>query len=61
MVDQVTIQTIGVLVAASSVLIGVVYYILQMREQNKNRQAQLFMQIYNHYLDKITDDARAGQ
>jgi len=56
MVDQITVQTIGVLVAASSVLIGVVYYILQMKEQNKNRQAQLFMQIYNHYLDRISDD-----
>jgi hypothetical protein len=56
LVDQLTLQTISIIVAASSVLVGVAYNILQMREQNKNRQAQLLMQIYNHYLDKISDE-----
>ena len=53
---MVDVQTIGVLATATSVSLAAIYYIFQMREQNKNRQAQLFMQIYNHYLDKISDD-----
>jgi hypothetical protein len=47
MVDQITIQTLGVLVAASGVLIGVAYYIVSIRNQVQTRQAQLFMNLYN--------------
>jgi hypothetical protein len=50
------VQTVSVLIATASVTLAAAYYILQMREQNKNRQAQLFMQIYSHYLDKIVED-----
>ena len=47
MVDQITIQTLGVLVTASGVLIGVAYYIVSIRNQVQTRQAQLFMNLYN--------------
>jgi hypothetical protein len=45
---MVDIQTIGVLVTATSVTIAAIYYIITLRSNNKTRQAQLFMQIYSH-------------
>jgi len=41
-------QTIGVLVAATSVVIGMVTWIIQNRESNITNQARLLMQINNH-------------
>lgn len=63
MVDQLTIQTIGVGIAVVSVVIGVVNSILMSRREDRRRelslrnqeitletrQAQLFMALYEHY------------
>lgn len=62
MVDQLTIQTIGVGIAVVSVVIGVVNSILMSRREDRRkelslrnqeitletRQAQLFMALYEH-------------
>ena len=54
MVDQMTLQTIGILLTAVTVSIAAIYYTLTLRYtkrsqdlQLETRQAQLFMQIYN--------------
>ena len=49
---MVEVETIGVLVAAASVVIGLVYYIFTTRITLQTRQAQLFMQLYNKWQDK---------
>ncbi|MHA2380835.1 MAG: DUF4760 domain-containing protein [Candidatus Thorarchaeota archaeon] len=41
------IQTISVVIAAASVVIGVVTWVIQIREGNKMNQARLLMQINN--------------
>lgn len=43
---MINIQTISVSLAALSILIAATYYTLTVRNQNRTRQAQLFMQIY---------------
>jgi hypothetical protein len=64
----VDITEISAMVAAAGVLVAVVYYILDVRNQTKvrqdlarqretdleTRQAQLFMQLYDHYYDRDT-------
>jgi uncharacterized membrane protein len=47
MVEQVTFQTIISLLTLISLTIGVIYYIMSLRNQNKARQAQLLMNMYN--------------
>jgi len=56
---MVDITEISAIVAAAGVLVGVVYYILEIRHQRsireteiETRQANLFMQIYEHYYDE---------
>jgi hypothetical protein len=44
---MVDIYEISAVVAAIGVLIGVVYYILDMRNQAKNRQTDLVMKLYS--------------
>ena len=39
-------QTISVVLTGLGLMIALIYYALQIRNQNKTRQAQLFMQIY---------------
>jgi hypothetical protein len=60
----VDVTEISVVVAAAGVLVGVVYYVLDMRNQSRmrhteieTRQANLFMQIYAEYYneDFLTD------
>jgi hypothetical protein len=51
MVDQLTLQTIGILLTGVSVSIAAVYYTLTLRNTNQTRQAQLFMQIYSRFDD----------
>jgi hypothetical protein len=41
------VTSISAIVAAAGVLIGVVYYILDMRNQNKVRQTDLIMRLYS--------------
>ena len=57
MVDLLTIQTIGIIIAAFSVIIGVVNNILTSRQSNRTRQTQLFMDMYSHLRSKefVTD------
>ena len=50
------IQTASIVIAATSVVAGVTFYIFQVRHQNKirqteieTRQANLLIQIYNYY------------
>jgi hypothetical protein len=48
----VDVQTIGVMVTAASVVIGLIYYIFTARTTIQTRQAQLFMQFYSKWQDK---------
>ena len=64
MVDLLFIQTVGVIVAAFSVVVGIANNILTSRRDEKRnqqtletRQAQLFMQIYNKWSEKDFVDA----
>jgi len=43
------IPSISAIVAAAGVLIGVVYYILDMRHQRQVRQTDLIMRLYSRY------------
>jgi hypothetical protein len=52
MVDLLTLQTIGILITATSVSIAAIYYSLTLRNANRTRQAQLFMQFYAVRSDK---------
>jgi hypothetical protein len=45
----VDITEISAIVAAAGVLIGVVYYILDMRHQRQVRQTDLIMRLYSRY------------
>jgi hypothetical protein len=45
----VDIQTISIATASASVVIGVVYYILQIRHQTKTRQTDLVMKLYSQF------------
>ncbi len=56
---MVDIQTVSIAIASASVLIGVVYYFFEMRNQSRmrqteieTRQANLFMQIYVEYYNE---------
>jgi hypothetical protein len=62
---MVDVQTIGVLVTAASVSVAAVYYIITLRNNNKTRQAQLFMGIYQQMMtpqfgeaERILQDAQ---
>ena len=56
MLELLDIQTASIVIAATSVVAGVTFYIFQVRHQNKarqteieTRQANLLIQIYNYY------------
>jgi len=56
---MVDITEISAVVAAAGVLVGVIYYVLDLRHQRtmrlteiETRQANLFMQIYDHFYDE---------
>jgi len=42
----VDIQTVSVMLASASVIVGVIYYALQLRHQNRMRQTDLVMRLY---------------
>ena len=46
---MVGITEISAIVAAAGVLVGVVYYVLDMRNQNKVRQMDMIMRLYSYY------------
>ena len=54
---MVDITEISAVVAAAGVMIGVVYYILEMRHQSKVRQTDLIMRLYSTFGSKEFVDA----
>ena len=52
MVDQLTLQTIGILFTGISLTIAALYYTMTIRNQNRTRQAQLFMQVHSQWKDR---------
>jgi len=46
------LQTISVVITATSVVVALSYYILNIRNINQTRQAQLFMQIHSQWNDR---------
>jgi hypothetical protein len=46
------LASISIIVASASVFVGVVLAVLQLRDQVRTRQAQLFMQLYDHFSTK---------
>lgn len=47
--QQADFASFSIVIASMSVVIGVILTILQLRDQNKTRQAQLFMEIYAQF------------
>ena len=45
----VDIQTVSIAVASASVMVGVFYYILQLRHQSKVRQTDILLRIYSAF------------
>ena len=52
MIDPISLQMIRDVVAILGVLAGLSYYIMTVRNQNKSRQAQLLMNLYESYRSK---------
>jgi hypothetical protein len=48
-VDIPILQTVSIGIASASIVIGVVYYILQIRHQTKMRQTDLVMRLYSQF------------
>ena len=51
MVDTATLTVVRDIVAILGALIAFSYYIMTLRNQNKTRQAQIYVQIYNRFSD----------
>jgi hypothetical protein len=49
---EITYQMVLSTLQTIALIVGIVYYIVTMRNQTKTRQAQLFMQVYQHYTDR---------
>jgi hypothetical protein len=66
MVDQLTLQTIGILLTGLTVSIAAIYYTLTLRYTRRNqdlqletRQAQLFQHVYDNWMSpELSDDWR---
>ena len=59
MVDPMILQSISILVSSIGMMIALVYYTVTIRNQNRTRQAQLLMQVYNRF--DSPDKVRAFQ
>ena len=59
MIDPITLQSISILVSSIGLIIALVYYTVNIRNQNRTRQAQLLMQVYNRF--DSPDKVRAYQ
>lgn len=44
--------SVSIILASASVIVGVILAVLQLRDQVRTRQAQLFMQLYDHFSRK---------
>ena len=49
---MIDISSVSVVVAAASVVAGVIYYSFQLRNQTKMRQTDLVMRLYSTYSSK---------
>jgi hypothetical protein len=49
---MVDLQAIGLAVTATSVVVGIIYYIFTAKTTLQTRQAQLFMQVYSKWQEK---------
>lgn len=49
MVDILLLQTVSIVVASVSIVVGIVYYALQIRHQSRMRQTDLVMRLYSQY------------
>ena len=52
MVDQLTLQTVGILLGGISLTVAAIYYTITIRNQTKSRQTQIFMQLYEEKYDR---------
>ena len=49
---MVDVQTVSIAIASVSVVVGVIYYSLQIRHQNRMRQTELTMRLYQQFGSK---------
>ena len=56
---MVDIQTVSIGVASASVVAGVIYYVFQLRHQNRTRQTDLVMRLYATFSSNDFQDAWA--
>jgi len=56
---MVDISTVSIVVASAGVLVAAVYYVLQIRHQNRMRQIDLIMRLYLFYSSKEYQEALA--
>lgn len=56
---MVDISTISIVVASAGVLVAAIYYVLQLRHQNRMRQTDLIMRLYLFYSSKEYQEAVA--
>ena len=54
---EVDIQTASIAIASASVVVGVVYYALQLRNQNRMRQTDLLMRLYATFTSREFEEA----
>jgi len=54
---MVNISSLSVVVAAASVVAGVIYYSFQLRHQTRMRQTDLVMRLYSHFGSKEFQEA----
>lgn len=52
MIDLPILQVVRDFVAIFGVIAGLTYYVMTVRNQNRTRQAQLFMPIYSRFQEK---------
>ena len=59
------LQTVSIVLAGASVSIAAIYYVLTLRNTNRTRQAQLFMDLYRNWtspeMSKIYGRTRYGE
>ena len=49
---MVDLQTVSILITGLGLTIGILYYALELRDSNKSRQAQLWMQLTESFRDR---------
>jgi hypothetical protein len=57
MVDILLLQTVSIAIASAGILVAAIYYILQLRHQNRMRQTDLVMRLYSTFGSKEFQDA----